>query len=386
MNLYYKREAKITKKYDLVVVGGGVAGVSAAVIAKRQGLNVALIEKCCNLGGLATLGLVIVYLPLCDGNGKQVVSGFNEELFELSLKYSPQEFPVAWTENGPIEDRKKTRYKVRFNASSFALALNELVVKEEIDIFYDSRAIDVLKSNNKIEHVIIENKSGSLAIPCRFVVDATGDADISYFSGEKTCSYDDNRKTGWFYQFIDNDIKLYQLNENLLQPIKANSRGYRGDDGKDVSDFVVESHKIILEKTRSLSGDFKKDYPVTLPTIPQFRMTRRLMGKYEMSMSDENVKKEDSIGINPNWRRSGSLFEIPYFSLIGETENLLVAGRCISAKQDVLELVRDIPGCVSSGEACGYAVSMLIEKNINSVQQVDVKLLRKYLAENKVIL
>lgn len=115
-------------------------------------------------------------------------------------------------------------------------------------------------------------------------------------------------------------------------------------------------------------------------------MTRRLRGKYEMSMSDENVKKEDSIAINPNWRRSGSLFEIPYFSLIGETENLLVAGRCISAKQDVLELVRDIPGCVSSGEACGYAVSMLIEKNINSVQQVDVKLLRKYLAENKVIL
>lgn len=225
-----------------------------------------------------------------------------------------------------------------------------------------------------------------MAIPCQFVVDATGDADISYFSGEKTCSYDDNRKTGWFYQFIDTDIKLYQLNENLLQRIKANSRGYRGDDGKDVSDFVVESHKIILEKTRSLSGDFKKDYPVTLPTIPQFRMTRRLRGKYEMSMSDENVKKEDSIAINPNWRRSGSLFEIPYFSLIGETENLLVAGRCISAKQDVLELVRDIPGCVSSGEACGYAVSMLIEKNINSVQQVDVKLLRKYLAENKVIL
>ena len=68
----------MSKKYDVIVIGGGVAGVSAALAASRQQKNVALIEKQCFLGGLATSGLITIYLPLCDGKGHQVSFGIAE--------------------------------------------------------------------------------------------------------------------------------------------------------------------------------------------------------------------------------------------------------------------------------------------------------------------
>ena len=71
--------------YDVIVVGGGIAGVCASVASARQGLSVLLIEKGVNLGGLATSGLISWYEPLCDGTGKKVISGLAEELIKLSV-------------------------------------------------------------------------------------------------------------------------------------------------------------------------------------------------------------------------------------------------------------------------------------------------------------
>ena len=82
------------KKYDVAVVGGGIAGVAAAVQAARCGKKTVLIEKTVYCGGLATAGLVYVYLPLCDGNGRQVTFGIAEELLHCSIKYGPGEVPA----------------------------------------------------------------------------------------------------------------------------------------------------------------------------------------------------------------------------------------------------------------------------------------------------
>ena len=110
----------MSKKYDVIVIGGGVAGVSAALAASRQQKKVALIEKQCFLGGLATSGLITIYLPLCDGKGHQVSFGIAEELLKLSIELGVQrKYPQPWLENGTFEEKKQKRYEVQYNPIYF---------------------------------------------------------------------------------------------------------------------------------------------------------------------------------------------------------------------------------------------------------------------------
>ena len=81
-----ERQTPVKGSYDVAVVGGGIAGASAALASARQGKKTLLIEREYLLGGLGTLGLVAIYLPLCDGNGTQVSYGIAEELLRLSVK------------------------------------------------------------------------------------------------------------------------------------------------------------------------------------------------------------------------------------------------------------------------------------------------------------
>ena len=93
MNICDNREIINKGMFDVIVVGGGIAGVSAAVSAARCGADVLLLEKQMNLGGLATIGLISWYEPLCDGVGKQMIFGMAEELIKLSAKYSFDNLP-----------------------------------------------------------------------------------------------------------------------------------------------------------------------------------------------------------------------------------------------------------------------------------------------------
>ena len=81
------KQIPVYGEYDVAVVGGGIAGIAAALAASRHGAKTVLIEKQFALGGLATLGLVTIYLPICDGCGRQVSFGIAEELLKLSMKY-----------------------------------------------------------------------------------------------------------------------------------------------------------------------------------------------------------------------------------------------------------------------------------------------------------
>ena len=156
-----ERKIPVIDTFDLVVVGGGVAGVAAALAAARNNVSVCLIEKENMLGGLATLGLVAIYLPLCDGMGNQVIGGIGEELLKVSIKYGPGQIPDCWKQGGDVSKRKEVRYQLEFNPASFAIAMEELLLQHSVSIYYDTRFCSVVMDNNSIE-AIIENKEAEV--------------------------------------------------------------------------------------------------------------------------------------------------------------------------------------------------------------------------------
>lgn len=181
------RVLKINNNYDVAVCGGGIAGISAALAATRQGKKVILFEKQYMLGGLATAGLVTIYLPLCDGVGKQVSFGIAEELLRLSIKYGAESmYPKNWLDGVGTKTEKDARFEVRYNAQIFAILAEQLLLNEGVDIFYGSYAVGVEMLDNKINSVLVENKSGKSAYQVKSVVDATGDCDIANFADVPT--------------------------------------------------------------------------------------------------------------------------------------------------------------------------------------------------------
>ncbi len=380
-----ERQLKVIGGYDVTVVGAGVAGIAAALASTRNGARVGLIEKGYTPGGLATAGLVAIYLPLCDGAGNHVMGGLCEELLHLSIKYGPGEVPQGWlpeNRDKPEYDdlRIKDRFQLQFNPASFTIALEELLTQNNIDIYYDTRVCNVVSSDGRITHLVTENKGGRLAISCSTVVDATGDADICYMAGEKTMSRDDNRRSGWFYSYNEKDVRLHMLTDPLYEPIPKDSRGYSGDDYREVTQNCIDARKMILNKTQK---DGEVYYPLLIPSIPQLRMTRRLVGRAELCENQKSVYFDDSIAAVSDWRKVAPIYHLPYRCLIGKTQNLIAAGRCISSDNEVWDVLRSIPCCVASGQAAGTAAASATNGNLT---EIDITSLQNLLIKQGVIL
>lgn len=268
----------------MVVCGGGIGGIAAALAAARSGVSVCLLEKEYALGGLATLGLVVIYLPLCDGEGVKMSSGISEELLKLSLKYGPGEIPKAWSEeSSSIEDRKKNRYRVTYNAASLMIAAEELLISHGVKLFYDGRVTGVLREKDNIEAVNLMTKSGNMTVYGKAFVDATGDGDLLWLAKEEVVDDDTNRRTGWYFSYNGKDLKLRGLSDPLYGDIPVTSRLYSGTNPYDITAQAIDGRKMILEDIKRLKGEDGDIYPLMIPLVPGFRMTRRLAGVFEFS-------------------------------------------------------------------------------------------------------
>ena len=374
----------------MLVVGGGIAGVAAAVAAARNGANTCLIEKEFGLGGLATLGNVIVYLPLCDGMGNQVIKGLGEELLKLSIKDGYDKIPDCWKAGGNKKERIEKRYRVDFNPMSFMLELETLIAKSKIKLYYDTRFCGLVKKQGKIEALIVENKSGRSAITCKAVIDASGDADVCWESGEKTVSLKSNVRAGWFYHFDGKDVRLNCFSTTPSptgDPMPSSGRNFAGDDADEVTDFVLETRNLIRQELLRLKKECPAVRPLFMPSIPTFRMTRRLVGEIELQESDDKRHFEDSVGMTGDWRKNGPVFQIPLRALAAvKTRNLISAGRCMSAAKGAWDITRVIPTCAVTGEAAGVASAMLCQGKDKAFQELKVSKLQDRLRAQKVII
>lgn len=385
------RQLKVSGSYDVIVVGGGVAGISAALAARRNGAKTLLVERSYLLGGLATAGLVTVYLPLCDGKGKQVSFGIAEELLRLSVLYGEENMNIDdWlNSNGDIEKRKEKRFQTQFNPNLFAILCEQLLIKEGVEILYGTTLCGTGSDGNGISAIITESKSGREVYKAKAFIDATGDADVFWLSGAKTEKFSQgNVAAHWYYEFTDNEYRLqmsgfadipdkYKTREKIIGDTR---RRYAGLDNKDLTDFVVYGHDQILRNFLS-KGKLNSDHILcSIASTPQIRMTRRIDGAYVMNDEETHKYFEDSVGLFSDWRKSGPVYELPFRCLYGELDNVFACGRCISVTDDLWDITRVIPVCAVSGQAVGTAAALLK----TTVKELDVKVLQDVLINNGV--
>ena len=373
------------KNYDIAVCGGGFAGVSAALAAAREGKKVVLFEKEYMLGGLGTAGLITIYLPLCDGCGHQVSYGIAEELLKLSITYGVEDrYPANWLDGIGTRTENDTRYMVRYNAQVCAILMEKLLLETGVDIMYGSYVVATDTENGRITKLYVENKSGRTAYAVTSVVDATGDCDIAYFAGAPTETFKEGNKLAAWYYFTDE--KGYDLQQlGVLDEVgktgeNLTARRFSGLDGKEISEMICLSHEQTLKHWLKKREGNPSAVISTLATIPQLRMTRRIVGEYELADTEMHKYFADSIGMVADWKKRGPIYEVPFTTLYNKAvKNLIVAGRCTSVNDALWDSMRVIPCCAVTGQAAGTAAAMT-----DDFTALDVSKLQEKLAANGV--
>lgn len=379
-------------QYDVAVCGGGFAGISAALAAAREGKKVALFEKEYMLGGLGTAGLVTIYLPLCDGYGRQVSFGIAEELLKLSITYGAEgRYPENWLDGIGTKTDKDKRYQVQYNGQVCAILMEKILAENGVDILYGSYVVDTATEDGRITTLYVENKSGRTAYCAGSVVDATGDCDIAKFSSAPTETFrQGNTLAAWYYFTDEEGYHLQQVGAadipDELQTDKKvtliSNRRFSGLDGKEISEMVCMSHQKTLEHWLKKRETNKSAVISTIATIPQIRMTRKIVGEYELAHTQDHTYFEDSVGMIASWRKRGPVYEVPFRTLYNkEVKNLIVAGRCTSVTETLWDVMRVIPCCVVTGQAAGTAAAMT-----DDFSTLDVSKLQQKLRENGVVI
>lgn len=379
------------KNYDIAVAGAGIAGVAAALAAARRGHKVALIERQTLIGGLATSGLIYIYLPICDGRGTQTTFGIAEELLLASLEFSP--FDVS-EKFGGIPGGNATRlnrYAVDFSPAGMILSLDDLLAKAGVDLWLESRICAVQQgSDGKVTALEVENSSGRGIVTASYFVDATGGADLVRFAGGRIFQ-EPNRQALWLMERVPGENLHYHFTDNIR--IKA----FGTSDSPDVIDADANNSKAVTDFTRTswaIARKYYRDhyaagetnrynhYPLHLPAMAQFRKIARIDGIETLADNSEWQHYDSSVGLYGDWRQAGKVYETPYGTLIPkDVYGVLAAGRCISASGDAWESYRVIPSAAMTGEVAGTAAALAVEKGKES-RDLSVDSVRDELRKN----
>lgn len=383
------KKPTVGAEYDIIVVGGGVAGVAAAVSAARSGMKTLLLEKMALLGGLATEGLINWWEPLCNAEGKKLISGVSEEILRRTIQYGPDRLPAEWRKEGVWEQQTEKRYVTHFSPTVMSLVLTDMLLEAGVHIRFDSLATYPEMDENRIKGILVETVSGTEYYPCRAAIDATGTC-ILFDRAGAPCREGQNFMSFYTHIMTFEDGKKYDTFS--VRKWHVTGAGMTGNGqpenypltagitSDEVTNYLLKGQTMLLEELKQ-KDRFAQEI-IDLPRMPQFRMIRHIVGSYEMTMDDLYRPQNDSIGTCGYFGHKGYWFEIPYRALyVPGFPNIWAAGRVISADGNAWDATRVIPVAAETGEAAARAAALAVRLQIDA-EAVDTNELQTVLRQN----
>jgi glycine/D-amino acid oxidase-like deaminating enzyme len=401
------RETPVIAETDVLVVGGGPAGLAAAVTAARLGVRVILAERASHLGGLATGGEVLLLDDMANLRERTVAGLCAEIIARLesmggAVATAPSDWFVSsdaawarWGRWGFHDDYARTQpktitYAVAFDPEALKLLALQLVGAAGVQVRLHSLFVDAVVHEGVVRGGIFETKAGRQAILARIVVDTTGDGDVlgragaSHASGKyittlvhRLGNVDVERAERFEREHpaqatdLNRVIKgiyggawdYWWLRTPLDGVVWCNCPHLPNLDGLSVEDLTSAEFSArgrIAEAVAFARGNLPGfERAVLLDTASQLgvRQTRLLQGEYVLTREDVMQGRwfGDRIG-------RGRDYYYPYRVLLPrEVDNLLVAGRCFSATPEAQRMAREIPPMIVLGEAAGVAAALSVQ-------------------------
>jgi hypothetical protein len=417
------RETPVIGEYDVVVLGGGPAGIAAAAAAGQHGRRVLLIERYGFLGGMGTAAGVTNFCGLhanVHGEHRQVVHGVADDLLARIDRLGGL--------NAPHYGFGTRIMAQAYDTAAFKCAADDLLIAHKVDIRFHALAVGaVMDSDTRIRALLIEDKSGRGAVIARSFIDCSGDGDLAAFAGAAFAKGDEHgnmlyptmmfrlngvdpdkaatssRAIGALMEEAEKRGVKFPRKGAIIRPQKHNSEWRvnvtqvkNGDgDAVDATDAVelsqgeIEGRKqamAFFDFLRREAAGFENAYVVDIPPQLGVRETRRVKGLYELTADDvlTCASFDDTIGVNGwpienhaagdviwRWPEPGSrgFNHLPYRMLVAARpngaafDNLLVAGRCASMTHEGQSAARVSGGCFVMGQAAGTAAHLSLAGN-----------------------
>ncbi len=412
----------VVAECDVVVVGAGPAGHSAAISAARNGCSVTLLERYHHLGGMASGGMVLVLDDMVNEGNEIVTTGVVDEFVERLEKVDGAVYPPRedcqtnwemwqkWSRWGCIDFHKAMMpqpiiHAVAFDPDAWKRVSLDMVKETGVNLRTHSWFSDVLMEGGKITGVIAQTKLGRQVIRAKMVVDGTGDSDVGVAAGAdytdgqfivttvfRLCDVDTDKAEAFEYANPEEYKKLdrqarraiggawgmWWLKTPLPGIVWCNCPHMPGYDGLSVEDMVTaefegrERMMNLLAFARENIPGFENAKMLGAAEQMGVRQTRLLQGEYVVTKKDVTSRRffDDAVC-------RGRDYYTPYGALLPKgIDNLIVAGRHYSVDSDAQKMSREIPPCMSQGEAAGVAVSLALNGNI-ALRDVDPKTIQK---------
>jgi len=383
------REIPVSRDVDVVVVGGGPAGLVAAIASARNGAKTGLVEQYGYLGGTATAALMACingFRNQVEPDATQTVRGIGEEII-LRLKdlnglgKSPYPQKAYPTEPGRLE------YSYAIDVEKFKYVTLKLCVDAGVDIMFHTYFSDSIVEGDALRGVVVENKSGRQAVMAKCAVDASGDADVAARAGAP------------FWQTVKdeaprlNDGMMYRIQFGAFRPEGTFACDFgrsavvwgpgvgpiNGADGDELSKGEIEARLRIFEdfaQKQAAHAELADAKLIETPPALGVRQTRFVEGEYKLTADDalSGRRFDDVVAISSapiihyyGYRRylEHEGYDIPYRCLVPKRiDNLLTAGRCISSEQQPYESHRSMAPIMAIGQAAGTAAALCAKAGI----------------------